>query len=514
MMVPAKPIDGMTMDRRNASIHRLALILLCCGWLAACANWPVPTRSMHLGQAGIAGACADLFVELDRQTSDSRAVDAAYQRIAGFPYLRVDRFLASFRGEAGDPEKFMAWLNHLQALDQSARRLEIGNLSDSDLAAMGWEGSRDALFKRIVECSDQLKKKDFNDATNRDRLHRDAVAEDEYIALRRAVGIYPLTKVFVERGVRRWHSEARQTFSPMPPEKWRAIRYASTVAADTKAAERTIRGADHDILGIPAYAVEERNILFAAYAPLWEVETVTNDDRIGSPNWLTGGKINIDTDQPVTFTHLSFTRSGRTVFTQLNYIIWFPSRPKTDVLDIYGGLLDGVNYRVTLDKIGKPILYETIHNCGCYYKAYPSKLLQVRETIAYEEPPLILKAPPIDHEQQTMVVALESRTHYVHHLYAISRGSDIDTTAYFLRNYDRLRSLHLPSGNRRSMFDRYGLVPGTERLERHILWPTGVVSPGGMRQWGKHAVAFVGKRHFDDPFYMDMMFRMDEFQKP
>jgi hypothetical protein len=28
-----------------------------------------------------------------------------------------------------------------------------------------------------------------------------------------------------------------------------------------------------------------------------------------------------------------------------------------------------------------------------------------------------------------------------------------------------------------------------------------------MRQWGKHAVAFVGQRHFDDPFYLDEMFR-------
>jgi hypothetical protein len=27
-----------------------------------------------------------------------------------------------------------------------------------------------------------------------------------------------------------------------------------------------------------------------------------------------------------------------------------------------------------------------------------------------------------------------------------------------------------------------------------------------MRQSGRHAVAFVGKRHFDDPFFMDKMY--------
>ena len=44
------------------------------------------------------------------------------------------------------------------------------------------------------------------------------------------------------------------------------------------------------------------------------------------------------------------------------------------------------------------------------------------------------------------------------------------------------------------------------RLERFILWPTGVLSSGAMRQWGRHSVAFAGRRHFDDPFFMDRMF--------
>jgi hypothetical protein len=57
------------------------------------------------------------------------------------------------------------------------------------------------------------------------------------------------------------------------------------------------------------------------------------------------------------------------------------------------------------------------------------------------------------------------------------------------------------------MFRENSLVPGSERLERFLLWPTGVLSPGAMRQWGRHAVAFVGKRHFDDPRLMERIFR-------
>jgi outer membrane translocation and assembly module TamA len=35
--------------------------------------------------------------------------------------------------------------------------------------------------------------------------------------------------------------------------------------------------------------------------------------------------------------------------------------------------------------------------------------------------------------------------------------------------------------------------------ERYLFWPTRVPEPGAMRQWGRHATAFVERRYFDDP---------------
>jgi hypothetical protein len=105
-----------------------------------------------------------------------------------------------------------------------------------------------------------------------------------------------------------------------------------------------------------------------------------------------------------------------------------------------------------------------------------------------------------------MTVAMESRTHYVQHLYPSARRSQPEAETYSLVDYGELQSLPDSSGGRKSMFSPDSLAPGSERLERFILWPTGVVSPGAMRQWGRHAVAFVGERHFDDPFSMDNMF--------
>ena len=92
----------------------------------------------------------------------------------------------------------------------------------------------------------------------------------------------------------------------------------------------------------------------------------------------------------------------------------------------------------------------------------------------------------------------------VRHLYPRIRQHPLEGAPYAMADYGELRSLPDGNGGRRSMFGPDSLAPGSERLERFLLWPTGVVSPGAMRQSGRHAVAFVGERHFDDPFALGL----------
>jgi hypothetical protein len=290
------------------------------------------------------------------------------------------------------------------------------------------------------------------------------------------------------------------------PAEWRTIRYLPAKKIDTSALRQIVESPERDALGIPMYSPEKRQALFRMYAPVWEIQYQDDNDRIGAPYWTGKGILDVNTDKPITYTLLSFTRFGKEVLSQLNYIIWFPSRPKEGAFDIYGGMIDGVNYRVTLNNIGEPLLYETIHNCGCYYKAYPTDRMQVRAQLDYAEPPLILEAPEVNPLKNFMTIAMESRTLNVQHLYPLSRELKPAQAAYSLADYGQLRSLQSLKGYRRSMFSQNSIAPGSKRLERFILWPTGVFSPGAMRQWGRHAVAFVGKRHFDDPFFMDRMF--------
>ena len=37
----------------------------------------------------------------------------------------------------------------------------------------------------------------------------------------------------------------------------------------------------------------------------------------------------------------------------------------------------------------------------------------------------------------------------------------------------------------------------------------GILSAGAMRQWGRHATAFIGRRHFDDADLFEKRFRFD-----
>jgi hypothetical protein len=467
---------------------------------------PVPTRSNRIGEAGPLGSCADFFASLDKKTEAAAVIDPGVFRVENYPYLRVNRFIASFREEVNGRDSFVAWTKQMQALDQNARQYEIANLPDSAVAMLDAVNGRAGLYNKVAACGDILKEADFQEIEHQEELRQRVSVPDEYIVLRRVLGFYPLTGLFVSHGVSRWHAAAHKSFSNEPPVNWKTIRYVPDKTRDWKSVRQIFVAVKRDALGIPYYSPEQRELLFRMYAPVWEIQIQSNDDRIGTPTWAGKGALDVDTHKPQAYTLLSFTRFGKQILTQLNYIIWFPSRPKQSDWDIYGGLLDGLNYRVTLDSSGVPLLYETVHNCGCYYKAYPTKQLKVREKIDYAEPPLIFKAPDLDRSIDFMTISMESRTHYVQHLYPRSRELQPEAVAYSLADYGQLRSLPCSNGDRRSMFDQYSLAPGSERLERVILWPTGVLSPGGMRQWGRHAVAFVGRRHFDDPFYMDRMF--------
>jgi hypothetical protein len=108
---------------------------------------------------------------------------------------------------------------------------------------------------------------------------------------------------------------------------------------------------------------------------------------------------------------------------------------------------------------------------------------------------------------QRMALRVASATHYLTGLDVLQRDPALP---YDWRSYDSLRSLPAADGTRRSVFNAHGFIPGTDRLESWLFWPMGIAQAGSMRQWGRHATAFVGKRHFDDAYLLDERYIMGE----
>ena len=68
--------------------------------------------------------------------------DGMAARVAGFPYLRVSRFLASYADEEMSDAQFAEWMNRMIALGRQAHAIEIANLPVDQAEALGhalWE---------------------------------------------------------------------------------------------------------------------------------------------------------------------------------------------------------------------------------------------------------------------------------------------------------------------------------------------------------------------------------------
>ena len=476
-----------------------------------CAYTPQTVRSPYLGHATPVGQCADFFAILDQTVKQAGVRDPGEFRLKNHPYLRMNRFLASFATEIDDEAAFDDWVKRLQRLDQKARFFEIANLPAQSLSNLYSKIGEIDIRKKVIRCGDILKATDFEDADQRRKFKAEVKPFDDYLLLRRILGLYPIASMFVTSGVYRYQDEVYKTFSNQPPSGWQKIRYVPAVSTDSQpSASDILKTVGRDAIGIPEYSSKDLKTLFDFFAPVWEVQTEGDFDRIGTPFWTADKNLAIDTNRPIGFQRLSFSRFKGKILTQLNYVVWFPARPKEGAFDIYGGLLDGLIYRVTLDSDGHALLYGTVHNCGCYHKFYPTDRLQVLKKSAYAEKPLVLMAPAAEQDSVRMVVALETRTHYVKSLYTLPREVKTAAISYSFADYDQLRSLKYSEREHRSFFREDSIVPGSERLERYLLWPTGVLSPGAMRQWGRHSVAFVGKRHFDDPNLIENIFQRVE----
>ncbi len=511
----------MAVSRRLRGLGVIAAGLLLAG-CAAAPGW----RADHPQASAGPDACLMLLGSFDAAVVEAGVGDAGATRIAGFPYLRIDRFLASFRDELTSPAAFAAWVARLRALDAEARTIEAANLPAPVRQTLAARYGVPELAAAANACGERLARRELlvDPAAGREALLDAAQRPDHYRTWARVLGVYPLSRVGLAIGYAHWKGRNLDSFKASyeaTPAGAPLRRYVPATAGrpGAEAVAALVTQAPRDALGIPALSEADVLRLAAHFAPVFEIATRSRDDLPGIPYWrsASGGLLPaVDVARPVVQVRLAYTRFDGAVLPQLVYTLWFPARPLSGPLDLYGGRLDGLVWRITLSEGGTPLIHDSMHPCGCYHLFFPVppvKRVPVPQDDDLREAPLVPREAPVVGPGQRLMVRLAAATHYVRNLGVLDAVGEGEppTRPYALQPVTQgpafgTRSLALPGGGRRSLYDPDGLVPHTQRLERFLLWPAGIVSPGAMREWGTHVTAFVGRRHFDDPHLFERAF--------
>ena len=470
--------------------------------LGACASVQ-PPHSLHLQSADAAVRdCAQWFKSADAAVDGASVRDREASPVAGFPYLRSTRFLAALMPVADTEALRRGWLEQLRATDLQARVAEMRNLPVAQ--------SVDNAAAMAQRCGVLLMTQDLARPALPDLLAERVRVADAYSDGLRIAGLYGLTRIPFASGVAQWHAEAKAMFeqsrsstkSAHPVERYvpSGMRYTRAEVAGLLAR------ADPAFCLLQLNAAEEAR-LFATYAPVFEVETTGEFDRPGALRWGDARHPVLDTQKPVVYQRLAYTRYGGRTLVQLVYTMWFGERPVDKSFDILAGGLDGVVWRVTLAPDGEPLVFDTMHPCGCYHMFFPTPLATVQPAPDPDDEWAFIPATlPRVQENQQVRLRIATRSHYL-----IDVGVQPVTAAarpYDVLDEQVLRSLPLPGGGYRSIYGPDALVAGTERGERFLFWPMGIPSAGAMRQWGNHATAFLGRRHFDDADLLERRFRL------
>ncbi len=440
--------------------------------------------------------------------------DGGATRLTGFAHARVDRLLASFALEVqGSDARWQAWAQATGELDREARRWELLNLPDAALRELH-EHDREAMAAHVDACAAIAWAEAAASPVRRRALLAQARVPDEYALWKRALGLYPLSRWPFLAGVKRWESEWAQTLvegsrSAMGvPEGYRWAPDGASVAPGE--VQGLMAALAPDALGIPRPSEAQAARLLHAYAPVVEVVQRGAFDRVGRVQWADAEAPQVDATQPTLYGRIAHTRYGQTTLLQLVYSAWFSERPPKGALDLLAGAVDGVVMRLTLDPEGRPMLADSIHACGCYHLFVPGKALTRRPAPGWGEEWAFapIRLPDLAPGER-LLWRLSSGDHMLESVTAAPQSREVSGGVYRLADEDGLRSLPLPEGGRRSVFAPDGIMPGTQRGERVLFWPMGITSPGAMRQWGRQPTAFVGRRHFDDPWLVEERFAVE-----
>ena len=454
------------------------------------------------------------FKHLDTTVKKYAVSDASGFEVPGFPYLRSNRFLAAMKERLVSPDAGAYWVEQMLKLGLASRRKELSTLSAAALMeisrATGETVDDDTIYQKTETYAIRMLGDDQTNPDFMEILKRAVKIPDEYSSVARFFGLYPLACIPVSIAtsmaysrVEKWH---RTPLNDLDIDG-RLMRFypESHDSTDQQTfMNRLYDPLSLDVFGLPVLTALDERYLANMFAPIIHQDVVNDYDRIGQIVWQ-DNRVRVDTGQPVVYYYTSHSFLGGYPALQINYAFWYSERAGKNAPWIERGPLDGLSYRVTLDRTGKPVMVDIMNNCGCYYFFVPRKAIIAKVvTTPGEIAPLVPAWLPDKFPAEQMNLRVNSGWHQVHKVF--TEQVSASGVAYALFPYEILESLPKDTGQRESVFLPTGIMKDSWRIEPYIFFSMGIHNVGYMRQRGHHAIKMVGRGHFTDPDLFDKSF--------
>jgi len=456
--------------------------------------------------------CQEFFERLDEKVREAGVRDASAFSVPGFPYLRTSRFLSALREKSKDEQETMIWVRWMQGLDLRSRKKEISNLPDEivlSLTSEKGQPDREALADQVESCSTALLLHDHGRPGFYTSLEPFVRVPDEYSLVLRTAGLYPLIALPVAVVTENSREKIRRRFDidlrDLPVDgSLRAFVPGEEQSPGRETVQEMIEESRENPLRVPLPDAFRKRELVEAFAPIFIQDIAAPYDRLGEVRWK-NHRIEVNPEKPTVYYYFSHALLRGEPILQINYAIWYSERAGDRPPSIEKGHLDGLTVRISLDDQGRPFMGEAMNNCGCYHLFAPDRE-RVDRILSR---PLMFDAmvpqwlPEIPTGER-LGIRINSGWHQVQRLNSVKEAPD--SVPYELVPYEVLETLPHEDGQTESIFNEHGIVKGSERVERFILFSMGIPSVGSMRQRGHHAIELIGRAHFDDPFLFDKNF--------
>ncbi|MAA75898.1 MAG: hypothetical protein CMN28_14450 [Salinisphaeraceae bacterium] len=417
--------------------------------------------------------CPARYARIIKRVDEADTADASFYSVPDYPWIRGNRFLASYVGHFENELELTTWLSQLRDNEGYARNIELRNAGLSD-------AERRETLDNLRVCAVWLSiDRVFNPDT--EEAFIDATLEGARVKAADHAPISARQQKKIAQDIdRRFNSQPEKT----PVTEWRVARPEGMMSPSEVFA--LYRDLPRDALGRIGMFHTAWNALAHHYAPVWLIHTQTQADVPGAPTIDAAGNTRINRETPTVYWHITYTRVESRAVPQINYVVFFG--------DDAGQPENGQVWRITLNQQGQPVVYESMRLDGTEHLWFPATAMRVREDVDPTVPQSVAGTG-------IAATRMLSDTHQVYRVATQATYEAADYRRYTLAPYDDLLTLETGPNRSASLFDAKGRLKGAKR--------TGQRNPP-MRQLGSHSLAPGEPFFFDDPNLFDANFALLE----